>query len=205
MKENEETAISINTLDVIDINHTNEIETSRNTFKDLNIGCIEKNKIIKHKTILTKDNLKKNHFLKVNDIIISGCRPNADKTRLITMNDINLGYTTGISKVKVKDELSVKYPPIYIYAILYQIIGEKSTKDSPRNNAERMFAKSTSYPTIKLEMFRHINLPLHRDDNKINEWTNKLNNIYDNDMENFKKYSKELFNEIISEFTLFSE
>ena len=205
LKENEETAISINTLDVIDINHTNEIETSIDTFYDLNIGCIEKNKIIKHKTILTRDKLKNNHFLKVGDIIISGCRPNSDKTRLITQSDIDSGYTTGISKVKVKDEYMDKYPTIYIYAILYQIIGEKSGKGLPRNNAERMFTKSTSYPTIKLEMFRLVNLPLHKDDKKIKEWTTKLSSVYDNDMKNFKKYSKELFNEIISEFTLFSE
>ena len=205
LKENEETAISINTLDVIDINHTNEIETSRDTFYDLNIGCIEKNKIIKHKTILTRDKLKNNHFLKVGDIIISGCRPNSDKTRLITQSDIDSGFTTGISKVKVKDEYKDKYPPIYVYAILYQIIGEKSTKGSPRNNAERMFTKSTSYPTIKLEMFRLVDLPLHKDDKKIEEWTTKLSNVYDNDMISFKRLSKELFNEIISEFTLFSE
>jgi type I restriction-modification system DNA methylase subunit len=205
LKENEDTAISINTEEVIDINHVNEIETSRDTFYDLNIGCIEKNKIIKHKTLLTKDKLKKNHFLKVGDIIISGCRPNSDKTRLITQSDIDSGYTTGISKVKVKDEYKDKYPPIYIYAILYEIIGEKSVKGGSRNNAERMFAKSTSYPTIKLEMFHHIDLPLHKDNQKIDEWTTKLSSVYDNDMKNFKKYSKELFSEIISEFTLFSE
>lgn len=205
LKENEETAISINTFDVIDINHTNEIETLRDTFYDLNIGCIEKNKIIKHKTILTRDKLKNNHFLKVGDIIISGCRPNSDKTRLITQLDIDSGYTTDIRKVKVKEEYKDKYPSIYVYAILYQIIGEKSGKGMPRNNAERMFTKSTSYPTIKLEMFRLVDLPLHKDDKKIDEWTTKLGNVYDNDMKNFKKYSKELFNEIISEFTLFSE
>ena len=68
------------------------------------------------------------------------------------------------------------------------------------------YAPITSmYPTIKLEMFNLIDIPLHNEDKKIKEWTTKLLDVYDRDMDNFKKYSKELFNEIISEFTLFSE
>lgn len=205
IKGNEETSISMNTTDLINMKHINKIETSLNTFYDFNIGCIEKNKIINHKTIIPRDKLKEKNFLKVNDIIISCCRPNCDKTRLITQSDIDSGYTSGISKLKVKEEYKEKYPPIYVYSILYQIIGEKSGKGMPRNNAERMFTKTSMYPTIKLEMFNLIDIPLHKDDKKIKEWTTKLLNVYDTDMNNFKKYSKELFSEIISEFKLFSE
>lgn len=205
IKGNEETSISINTMNLIDINHSNKIESSKTIFYDFNIGCIEKNKIIKHKTVINKDNLTDKHFLKLNDIIISCCRPNSDKTRLITQSDIDSGYTSGICKLKIKDEYIEKYPPIYVYSILYQIIGEKSGKGLPRNNAERMFTKTSMYPTIKLEMFNLIDIPLHNEDKKIKEWTTKLLDVYDRDMDNFKKYSKELFNEIISEFTLFSE
>lgn len=208
LKENQETAFSFNMLDIIDLNHENKTELqslTRDTYYDFNIGCLEKNKIIKYKDIVNKENVKQSHILKENDIIISCCRPNNDKTRLISKNDILTGYTTGISKCRVKEIHKDKYPPIYVYSILYQIIGDKSKKGHPRNNAERMFAKSTNYPTIKLDMFKHINIPLHKDDKKITEWTQKLNQVYDIDMKQFKSLSRDMFEELIDEFKIYSK
>ena len=81
----------------------------------------------------------------------------------------------------------------------------KSKKGQPRNNAERMFNKSTIQPQISLDMFKQINIPLHKDLEKINEWTQKLNEVYDIDMKAFKSFSKEMFTELIDEFTIYSE
>ena len=40
---------------------------------------------------------------------------------------------------------------------------------------------------------------------KINEWTQKLNEVYDIDMKAFKSFSKEMFTELIHECTIYSE
>lgn len=209
LTENKDLAININCSDILDINHSNERDVLTDIkYKQFNIGCLEKNKIIKHmenQDNINKENVSKGSIIYINDIIISTCRPNCDKTRLITEDDINSGYITNINKLRVKSEYTEQYPPIYIYAILYQIIGEKKQKNGNRNNAERMFAKSTSYPTIKLEMFKHINLPLHKKSSHIKSWTSKLNKIYDSNMIEFKKLSKTMFQEIVGEFNILSE
>ncbi len=203
--ENKKISNSVNILEIIDINHINDKYTNISVYKDFNIGCIEKNKIIKTIKEINVDEVKSSHILNENDIIISCCRPNCDKTRLITKEDIVNGYSSNIPKIKVKNKYCKKYPPIYIYSILYQIIGEKSQKGFARNNAERMFAKSTSYPTIKLEMFKHIQIPLHKKQNIIDIWVKKLNSVYDNsDMTKFKEISSDMFSELIDKFIIYS-
>lgn len=203
--ENKDIAKSINLGTLIDLNHKNPKILNREIYYNFKIGGLEENKFIKPEKEISKDEVSDSHVLKENDIIISCCRPKNEKTRLITSSDVNNGFITGIKKLRVKEEYVDQYPPIYIYSILYQIIGDKSKSGQPRNNAERMFAKSSSYPTIKLEMFRKINLPLHKNHEKILEWTEKLNKVYDTDMKQFKLLSKTMFEELIDNFTIYAE
>ena len=205
LKENKNNAITLNSLEILDINHKHTSELLSDKYYDCKIKDLEKNKFIKYKSVVLKKDVKDSYIIKENDILISTCRPKSEKTRLVNRSDIERGLITGINKLRVKSNYINTYPSIYIYAILYQFIGEKSVKGGPRSNFERMFAKSTSYPTIKLEMLKHLDIPLHKDDNKIKEWEKKLLNVYDKDMVTFKRYSKELFNEIVLEFTMFSE
>tara|TARA_B110000971_G_C20017970_1_gene504904 strand:+ start:1 stop:654 length:654 start_codon:yes stop_codon:yes gene_type:complete len=200
----------INILDIIDIKpkYDVDLENIPQQLKLINIGCIEKNKIIKYKSLVDKNKVKKSHFIRKNDILISCCRPNSDKTRLVTQTDIDDGYIANLHKVRIKTEYLDQYPPIYIYAILYSIIGEKATSgENKRNNFERMFAKSTSYPTIKLEMFAHLDIFVHKDPEKIKSWTKKLTEIYDKTDNNieFKSICTEIFNELVSEFEIYAK
>ena len=205
IKGNEQIATKINILDIIEINHKHTIDTlTHEQLKLTNIGSIEKNKFMKHHSIVLKEKVNRGHVIQTNDMLISTCRPNCSKTRLITDKDINNGYISNVNKCRIKPLLLETYPPIYIYAIMYQIIGEKGKKNEARNNFERMFVKSSMYPTIKLGMCKHIDIYVHKDQNKIKEWSNTLLECYDINMKKFKKKSKELFDELITEFRIYS-
>jgi type I restriction-modification system DNA methylase subunit len=195
----------INSMELFEFKYYNDAYNTNLPLKNVKIGDIEKNRIIKSSNKIKKEDVGKGGWLKPEDILISCCRPNCDKTRLVTQDDIDKNYISYMHKIKIKDTMINDYPTIYIYSILYQFIGEKGTKKSisKKSYFERMFVKSTMYPTIKIGMLKLLDIPVHKNKVDIERWVQILSPLYtNNNMTEFKQKSRSLFDELIQEFTI---
>lgn len=142
------------------------INTIYNDFKLVKIGDINNNTFTTT-NIIKKDKVKKSNIAKNNDIILSNVRPKKEK--LVYLNNIenidNYCFTMPIIRPN-------KNMQFFIYYYLYNNL----------DNFENRFCSGTSYPSFNLDIIKDIEIPILKDEEKLNYYINE-----------FEKYNNELY------------
>jgi len=185
-------ALSVNCKELFDlkVNNNQDLENVSEEMKFIKIGSIEENKVIKFQKLVKKRDIKCNNIINLSDILISTCRPKSAKTLLVSEN-ISKNYISDVKKIRSKTP--DKYPPIYLYSILYNFV----------DYFEEMFCQSSMYPTMKIDLLSLMEMPVHSSQDSIKQWTEKLSVAYNLDSnKEYKTLTKKLFNELVNTFTV---